>query len=264
MFYEFLFCVLKIFRMSIRQIWLGEEHLGPYNGAKEAYVKIMEAHPDQNKFKAPLNIGWCAQEEQPLDDEFCEKVCKFIQNNRAYPICYVLCIGSFDIRNFNVEKNRAKILKRFHRIITTAHQTPKAALIVVSPIPDVWGFTDKDGDQLDKDLDLMIKVKQGNSNFTTAGRIHYLKFRTERCPPNELTGVRYNVKLFQDGFHLSDEGVELLVKDLFELQQQIPDHVFTTEREDFYRCTTALLKLYKAKATADQRAEEEEPMEVDS
>ena len=249
--------------MSIRQIWLGEEHLGPYNGAKEAYVKIMEERSDQVRFKAPLNIGWC-QEEQPLTEEFCEKICKFVQNNRAYPVCYVLCIGSFDIRNFNVEKNRSQILKRFHQIITEVHKTPKAAIIVVSPLPDIWGWTDKDGDQLDKDLDLMIKVKQGNSNFTSTGRIYYLKFRTERCPPNEHTGRRYNINLFGDGFHLSDEGVGVLAKDIFELQQQIPNHVFTTEREDFYRCTTALLKLYKAKAAADQRAEEEEPMEVDS
>ena len=47
MFYEFFFVLcFKDFRMSIRQIWLGEEHLGPYNGAKEAYMKVMEAHPD--------------------------------------------------------------------------------------------------------------------------------------------------------------------------------------------------------------------------
>ena len=255
MFYG-LFCVLKEFRMSIRQMWLGEEHLGPYNGVKEAYLKVMEEHPDQVRFEAPLNIGWCL-EEQPLDEEFCERTCKFIKNSKAYPVCYVLCIGSFDIRNFRVEKEREKILRRFHQIITTVHETPQAAIVVVSPLPDIWGWTDNDGDQLDKDLDLMIKVKQGNSNFTSADKLYYLPFRTERCPPNKETNVRYNVEIFQDGFHLSNKGAELLARDLFELQTKIPGHVFTTEREDFDRDTTVLLKRYKAQ-------EPEEPMEVDS
>ena len=242
--------------MSIRRIWLGEEHLGPYNGAKEAYLKVMEEHPDQVRFEAPLNIAWC-QEEQPLTEEFCEKICKFIQNYKAHPVCYVLCIGSFDIRNFIFEKESEKILKRFHQIIMTVQETPRAALIVISPLPDIWGWTDKDGDQLDQDLDLMIKNIQEDSNFKPAGKIHYLKFRTERCPLNEITEARYNVELFQDGFHLSDKGDELLARDLLELQTKIPSHVFTIKREDFDEDNIVPSKKHKAQGA-------EEPMEVDS
>jgi len=228
--------------MKMRQVWLGEEHLGPNYGVMEAYIKIMKQKPDQVRFREPRNFGWCRR-EQLFDDDFCDSFVTLIQNCRGAPICYVLCIGSKDIRSNLTKKEKEKLLKRFHRVVREVHMTPQAALIVISPLPDSLGLTDHVGDQVDSDLALMCQVKEANSNFVSKGRIHYLRFRRDRIPLQS----RRSLEFFDDACHLNKKGAEILAQDIFDLQAQISGIVFTTEREDFYHATTVLLKAHRAR-----------------
>jgi len=218
---------MSIDRRLVNQKWLGDSHLKPQHGVPRAYQDItIEMKEHSIRYRGPLDLTepWL-HGGQLISRKWACGVADLIQKNDGIPSCYVLCIGTNNLRERCNEKEM-KDIKKWHNIIIEATlRTTNAALLIVSPIPDNRRYTHQIGEKLDSELDKLCKEKGEES-----GKVKYVRFRSKKCPHNNRP-TRWNPVSFR-GIHLSPTGARDLATEIFNAQVQIPNEVYGMPKDE--------------------------------
>lgn len=226
---------------KVNQIWLGDSHLMAHHGAPLAYANIIRNNPvEGSRFRQEPNLGWL-QEGRKITSNWVHHVCRMIYNSEGTPTCYVLCVGTTNLRNTrNPEGTEIEILRLVNVIANVIKDTANAALVIISPIPDNTGMTDVIGEKLDKDLNKLTQVLRIKEDldftqenfglhqleFGLSNKIFYCRFRSRRLPYNGGP-TRWDLPYFKDQVHLNFTGIRMLMDELFKTQCQIPNETFS-------------------------------------
>ena len=203
----------------IQQIWLGDSHLRPHNGVPDAYAKVLEERKLEARFSLPEDLGWCVS-GQRLTETFVSKILELIRHLAGTPTCFVLCIGTNDLRDRLNESGEKRVFRNFERILTEVRRTEGAVLLVISPIPDSLGWTDPIGEDWDKRLGQLYRAIEADADENNKNKIFYVKFRSKKLPHNNGP-TRYNKAFFKDKYHLNRAGAKMLATEIFNVQTQI-------------------------------------------
>jgi len=218
---------MSIDRRLVNQKWLGDSHLKPQHGVPRAYQDItIEMKEHSIRYRGPLDLTkpWL-QGGQLISKKWACGVADLIQKNDGTPSCYVLCIGTNNLRERCNEKE-VKNIKDWHNIIIEATlRTNNAALLIVSPIPDQRHDTHILAEKLDSELDALCKEKGKDS-----GKVKYVRFRSKKCP-HDNRPTRWNPVSFR-GIHLSPTGARDLAREIFNAQVQIPNEVYGMPKDE--------------------------------
>lgn len=225
----------------VRQYWLGDSHMKRHHGCPGAYKNIVKENPKEGtRFRQDPNLDWL-QGGLQVTPLWVNQVSKLIYSNEDEPVCYVICIGTNNLRKrADKEKAKVEIIDLINYLCNVVKDVKNAALVIVSPIPDSHGYTDKLGEDLDKKLKLVTqildhqekldhsKIRFGleETSFGKNKKTFYCPFRSKQLPHNRGP-TRYNPLMFKDDVHLNLAGTRALAHELFKTQGQIPNETFS-------------------------------------
>jgi lysophospholipase L1-like esterase len=156
---------------------------------------------------------------QGNDERWWENFCDVkIPEKADVPRCFVVSCGTNDIRRANHWDRKEDVLYIFERLIKAIYDTSNASLVVISPIPDATGRTDRIGEVLDRDL---AKLCWG-----AHPRVLYVPFRSSKLEFQDTGNSRWSREYFDDEVHLSRRGARLLAEAILGQQKNITNEVF--------------------------------------
>jgi lysophospholipase L1-like esterase len=214
---------MSIERRMVQQLWLGDSHLAINNRVPASYKAIKSNKKEEAiRFRSEpvINIDKWLKGGKRMSAEWAKDVADLIRSQAGTPSCYVLCIGTNNLRDSPTRKTKEDLLLWHKNIIEAVKNTPCAAICIVSPIPDEKGFTDVIGEELDGGLSALCK-NEGETN----GKIKFVPFRTRRLPHNNGP-TRWNPRFFKDDVHLNPLGASMLANEVFNTQTNIKNEVF--------------------------------------
>jgi len=159
---------MSIEAKAVAQYWGGDSHLAEWHALPEVYHNLVTEMKDQ-----ALRYRWRPEVSDKfvwggnqIDDDWTNRFIELIRRNEGRPACYVMSMGSNNVRRSTDYRRHIKVLELTHRIIQTVETTRCATLCVISPIPDGEGKSDARIEALNVDLEKLCRVRiDYNLNF---------------------------------------------------------------------------------------------------
>ena len=155
-----------------------------------------------------------------IDENFVQEVCQDIQELQQEPTLHLLCIGTYNIRRWPTSAEVDNVVTRHQQIVEVISNTRRAALMVLSPIDCKDPFLRRLHEDLDKKLLKMCQMYKRHVWYVS------FSFSRNQLPMTLETGQRFNPSLYSDHFHLNREGAQLLAREIFNVQRNIPNARF--------------------------------------
>lgn len=193
--------------------------------------------------KRPDTENWI-KGGQRIDDEWTNKFVEEIRKNFGTPTCYVLSIGSNNVRNHPHINEHNKTVRLVHKICKAIKLTQLATICVVSPIPDGNGRSIARIEKLNKDLSKVCRIRgqavlkfdQENwgltkDSFEDCDKVKFVPFTDnnlfDRFREKTEGSIQYNQRYFKsDRIHLNEKGARLLAEMILKAQSEFSHEVY--------------------------------------
>ena len=227
---------------TIPMNWIGSSHFKPSHHLPKAFKDLVARNPDLHRFSQEPEITTI----YVMRDNFIEKTLKKVSESGPGPRVVFICIGSNDLRDKPTIETVNELMKGFEKLIEGMLKFEKTATVLISPIPDSWGVTDRLGDELSTRLKYLVAKHQTR-------QLQFVNFREKRLR-FDADGSRWSQELFADDKHLNRAGADLLADEIIKNLTNIPNKLFghgQNKKRDAKKLET-LLKKHGAKKMSSE------------
>jgi hypothetical protein len=194
--------------------WIGDSHLRKKHHFPAAFDVRVKENPDFHRF-------WGVRETitlYHLDKKFEKKVKKVMAKAPEGPKLITISVGSNDLRKEASSSNVRKLMKRFDTVVKEILSHEQTVVVLISPIPDHKGTTDRHGEMLNEKLKTYVRGVDSD-------RLRFCNFR-EKCLDLNCDDSRWDPDYFHDALHLNAAGAELLADNYVKVLGTIPNRAF--------------------------------------
>jgi len=228
---------------AVCQYWGGDSHLAEHHHLPEIYnglVREMKEKARRYRWDVIIDEKY-VKGGNKINDKWTWDFIKLIRKNEGKPMCYVMCIGSNNVRNNPDDREHLKVLKLTYQVMQAIEVTRCATLCVVSPIPDGERRSDARIEALNKDLERVCRIRIDNNldfelpdwglqpnDYGENDKVKYVSFTNHVLPHyNNPLGIRFTEMLFKrDRIHLNRMGARRLAEEILKVQANFGNRVY--------------------------------------
>lgn len=228
---------------AVCQYWGGDSHLAEHHHLPEIYHGlVLEMKDKAQRYRWDVIIDdKYVKGGNKINERWTWEFIGLIRKNEGKPMCYVMCIGSNNVRNNPDEREHIKVLKLTYQVMQAIEVTRCATLCVVSPIPDGEGHSDARIEDLNKDLEKVCRIRIDNnldfdkedwglqpSDYGENDKIKYVSFTNHVLPHyNNEDRIRFTEMLFKrDRIHLNRMGARRLAEEILKVQANFSNRIY--------------------------------------
>jgi hypothetical protein len=197
-----------------RNYWIGDSHLRKKHHLPAAFDTRVRENSDFHRF-------WGVRETitlYHLDKKFEDEVKEVMGDAPEGPKLVTISVGSNDIRDKPSSRQVDRLMIRFATVVRELLSHEQTVVVLMSPIPDNEGYTNKYGEMLNERLKTFVRGIDSD-------RLRFCNFR-EKCLALNCDDSRWDPDLFSDDKHLNAAGAERLADEYVKVLGTIPNRAF--------------------------------------